>query len=180
MTCRKNAPCSKECYARNGNYRFPSVLESHTKNLNAYLESPKNYFNTISKYLKRRSHIEYFRYHSSGDIVDEKYLKGMVSVAKEFPNIKFLAFTKKFELVNGYLKKGYRIPKNLKILFSNWDKNFIVDNPYNLPMTYVDFKDKSKNPTLPTKNAKVCPGSCETCKMCWNLKKKHAVIFNQH
>lgn len=103
----------------------------------------------------------------------------MVKIAKEFPDIKFLAYTKKFELVNSYLKKGYRLPKNLKILFSNWDKNFVVENPYGRPMTYVKFKDSTLNPELP-KNGKLCPGSCENCKLCWNLRKGQSVIFNQH
>lgn len=103
----------------------------------------------------------------------------MVAIAKEFPNIRFLAYTKKFELVNTYLKKGYRIPKNLRVLFSNWDKDFKVENPYNRPMTYVNFKDSNRNPEIPTKGF-VCPGSCENCKKCWHLTKSQSVIFNQH
>lgn len=179
VTCRKNAPCAKTCYARNGNYRFPSVKESHNRNLLAYLESPENYFNQIKKYLTKHTEVDYFRYHSSGDIVDYNYLKNMVKVAKEFPNVNFLAYTKKFELVNEYLSKGYRLPKNLKVLFSNWDKNFKVENPYGRPMTYVNFKDKTLNPEIPA-NTKSCSGNCSECKICWHLRKGQSVTFNQH
>lgn len=103
----------------------------------------------------------------------------MVKVAKENPDVHFLAFTKKFETVNTYLKKGYRFPKNLKVVFSAWDKDFKVDNPFGRPLTYVAFKDPTKNADIKEKIF-VCPGSCETCKKCWTLRKNQCVVFHQH
>ena len=179
VTCRKNAPCAKGCYARNGNYKYPSVMKSHAENFAAYVESPTNYFDTVDKYIKKHK-TEYFRWHGAGDIVDETYLKGMVKVAKNNPDTHFLAYTKQFEIVNKYLDKGYRFPKNLKVLFSNWDKNFNISNPYGRPMTFVKFKNAELTPELPVKGATVCPGSCENCKKCWELRKGQSVIFNQH
>lgn len=167
----------------NGNYRFPSVQQSHRENFLAYIESPSHYFECISKYLDKHQNVNYFRYHSAGDIVDKEYLKGMIEVAKTHQNVNFLAYTKKFEIVNEYLDKGYKLPKNLKILLSNWDKNFIVDNRHKLPTTFVDFKDKEKNPVLPEvkgKTARICAGSCEECRMCWHLRSGQSIIFNQH
>ena len=62
---------------------------------------------------------------------------------------------------------------------SSVDKNFKVENPYERPTTYVNFKDKSLNPEFP-KKSRVCPGSCENCKLCWHLTKRNSIIFNQH
>ena len=136
-------------------------------------------YDDIIAYLNGLVSYRYFRYHSSGDIVDEKYFEGMVRVAKKCKSVKFLCFTKKFEIVNNYLASGEKIPSNLHIVFSAWDKEFKVDNPYNLPMTYVDFKDTSKNPEIP-ELAIPCIGKCYECQACWSLQKGQSVVFHQH
>lgn len=179
QTCRKNAPCAHLCYARKGNFTFPNVKESHIQNLACFINDSKKYFDDIIKYLNGLVSYRYFRYHSSGDIVNEEYFEGMIRVAKKCKTVKFLCFTKKFELINNYLANGGKIPNNLHIVFSAWDKDFKVDNPYNLPMTYVDFKDKDKNPEIP-ELAIPCIGKCYECQSCWSLKKGQSVVFHQH
>jgi hypothetical protein len=178
-TCRKNAPCSHLCYATKGNFTFSSVKESHRHNLACYIANNEQYFNDIIEFLNGLISYRYFRFHSSGDIVDEKYLEGMIRVAKKCKTVKFLCFTKKFEIVNNYIASGEKIPNNLHIVFSAWDKDFKVDNPYNLPVTYVDFKDKTKNPDIP-ELAIPCIGKCYECQACWSLKKGQSVVFRQH
>ena len=69
---------------------------------------------------------------------------------------------------------------------NEWDKLWKFDNPYDLPVAYVDFKDKRLNPDIP-KNAFRCPTNgkklgeitCSMCKACWNKKIKN-VVFEQH
>lgn len=178
-TCRKNAPCSHLCYARKGNFTFPNVKQSHINNLACYMYDKEKYFNDIIEFLNGLVSYRYFRFHSSGDIIDSDYLLGMIRVAKKCKTVKFLCFTKKFELVNEFLATGEKLPSNLKIVFSAWDKNFKVDNPYNLPVTYVDFKDKEKNPKFP-ELAIPCTGDCPSCLACWSLKKGQSVVFHQH
>ena len=109
---------------------------------------------------------------------DMDYLKGMCWVARKCPNTKILCFTKKFELVNQFLAEKHKIPKNLVIVFSSWD-NFVPENPYNLPMTYVEFKDKSRNTRIPQDSIK-CTGSCPKCLGCFHLKKGGSVVFKKH
>ena len=178
-TCRKNAPCSHLCYATKGNFTFPNVKESHINNLACFIDNPKKYFDDIIAYLNGLVSYRYFRYHSSGDIVNEEYFEGMIRVAKKCKSVKFLCFTKKFEIINNYLANGGKIPSNLHIVFSAWDKNFKVDNPYNLPMTYVDFKNKELNPNIP-ELAIPCVGKCYECQSCWSLQKGQSVVFHQH
>ena len=180
VTCRKNAPCAKYCYARKGNFTFPNVKESIDNNLKEFLADSKSYFNQIIDFLTNGDIIyKFFRWHSSGDIANAEYLKGMVEVAKKCKHTKFLAFTKKFEIVNEYLASGEKLPKNLSIVFSAWDKTFKVDNPFNLPMTYVFFKKEENNADIPEFSFP-CAGNCSECKACWNLKKGQSVFFHQH
>ena len=77
-----------------------------------------------------------------------------------------------------------KLPDNLNILYSAWDKNWKVPNPYGLGVAYVNFKDKSLNPDFP-EHYQTCPNqkdkniTCGMCQKCFNKKMK-AVVFNQH
>lgn len=178
--CRHDAPCKKGCYAKKGNWLFPNVKESLANNLASYISDSESFFNQVIDYLnKGLVSYRYFRWHSSGEIVDYTYLLGIIKVAKKCKQTKFLCYTKKFDLVNKYLNTGAKLPSNLSIVFSGWDKDFVIDNPYGLPTTLVDFKDKALNANIPN-DAFECVGSCEICQKCWNLKKGKSVVFHQH
>ena len=180
LTCRKDAPCSKLCYATKGTFTYKKVKTSHLENYIAYQEDQQMFFKKIDNFLNDDVIIyKYFRWHMSGDIIDMNYLYGMVKLAKKNKKTKFLAFTKKFDLVNMYLSINGQLPKNLTIVFSAWDNGFKVDNPYNLPIAYVDFKNKRLNPEIP-EDAKVCKNDCSTCRICWNLKEGESTILHQH
>lgn len=179
ITCRKNTPCAHGCYACKGHYLYKNVKDSLKNNLAYYLYDSEGFFNDIAKFLTNGLvNYKFMRWSASGDIVDLNYLFGMVKVARKCKNVKFLCFTKKFEIVNEYLKDNI-LPNNLKIVFSAWDKTFTVDNPYNLPVAYVNFKKKERNPEIP-ELAIPCEGSCPECMSCWSLKKGQSVVFKQH
>lgn len=176
ITCIQNAPCARECYARHGHFIFDNVRQSHLDNLNAYKEDPDAFFDFIAEKTRLS---RYFRYHSSGDIVDANYLDGMCRVARKNKGTEYLAFTKKFALVNGYVSEGHKIPKNLHIVFSGWDNAFKIDNPYNFPTTWVLFREKERNANIP-ETAIPCAGKCDKCLACWQLKSGQAVYFRKH
>lgn len=111
--------------------------------------------------------------------MDYNYLLGMIKVANKCKQVKFLCFTKKFDIVNDYVNHGGKIPNNLKIVFSAWHKAFKVDNPFNFPVAYVFFKKEELNPDIP-EMAIPCGGHCPECLACWSLKKGQSVFFNQH
>ena len=179
-TCRADAPCRQGCYALKGNFLFENVRKSYEDNLNHFINNPKEFFNQIIEKIDGGlATYKYFRWFASGDIVNETFLNGMIKVAKKCKSTKFLCFTKKFELVNNYLSNGGKLPSNLKIVFSAWDKDFKADNPFNLPMAYIYFKKAENNPNIPHL-AIPCGGSCENCLACWSLRKGQSVYFNQH
>ena len=180
ITCRADAPCKKGCYATKGAYNYDNVKKSRFDNLNKFTQDSKKYFQEVINYLNNGDVIyKFFRWHDSGDIVNEIYLDGMVKVANACKQTKFLAFTKKYELVNEYIAKGGKIPSNLRIVFSAWDKEWKFENPYNFPVYYVNFKKKENNPIIP-KSAPICSGSCKECKTCWYAKAKEAIQCMQH
>jgi hypothetical protein len=180
ITCRCGAPCAKGCYGLRGNHRFENVKKSQRENLAIFENSPEQYFADIDSFLKNGLTIyKYFRFHSTGDIVNDDYFCKMVELAKANELTRFLCFTKKFEIVNNYIKNNGALPNNLRVIFSAWDRLFKVENPYNMPVAYVNFKDTAKNPVI-SELAIPCTGNCENCLACWSLQKGQSVVFNQH
>lgn len=179
LTCRADAPCKKSCYALKGNWCYKNVKESLKHNLDLFIQNPKKFFNSIIDFLNNDDVVfKFFRWFSAGDIVNDEFFEGIIKVAKKCKNTKFLCFTKKFDIVNRWLDKNKVLPKNLNVVFSGWDENFKIDNPYNLPTTYVYFP-KQKNKHIP-EFAIPCKGSCKSCKSCWILKLHQSVYFNKH
>ena len=174
VTCRADAPCFKGCYACKGNWLFPNVKNSLNQNLEAYKGNPDLFFESIAT---QTALVRFCRWHSSGDIVDMQYFEGMCKVARKNKDTHYLCFTKKYEIINEFLSKGKRIPKNLSIVLSAWS-NWIPENPYDLPMTYV--YGKEFNNELIPKDAIPCGGKCENCQACWTLKKGQHVYFLKH
>ena len=183
-TCREDAPCRKNgCYCMKGTQQFPVVLGAYYRNLRLYNTNPEDFWEQVEFFIKHRP-LPLFRWHDAGEFVDYDYFLKTVELAQKFPKIKFLAYTKKYDLVNRYLDEGNELPKNYTIRFSMWHKLWEVPNPHNLPVAYVDFTDETINPDFPERVAS-CPNqkddtiTCSICQKCWN-KKVPAVVFHQH
>lgn len=191
VTCRANAPCAKctndggGCYAMRGHWMYKNTRTTLWNNLYAYRQNPKLFFDSITI---QTALFKFVRWFSSGDIVDAEFFKGMIRVARKNKEVKYLCFTKKYEIVNEYLDAGGRIPSNLRIVFSTWG-DFIPENPHNLPMTYVKMNlrgNKAQKEEIMKLNSKVpetaipCVGKCYMCQACWSLKKGQGVVFKKH
>lgn len=180
ITCRCNAPCasSRKCYAMKGRFAFRRNKAYLRENLEAWKETPDKFKRAV---IETAFCHRFFRWHSSGDIPDAGYLEMMVSVATRLPGTRFLCFTKKYELINEYLNVHNTFPENLRIVLSAWG-SFIPENPHNLPMAYVKFKDEQEC-CIP-QDAFPCKNYCGDCVMsgcsCWDLKNGESVCFNEH
>lgn len=182
--CREDAPCKTSgCYCMKGCQQIAVVQAAYLRNLRIYNENHEEFWEQVAFKIKT-SGLSLVRYFDAGDIPDYDFFEGMVNTAKKFKNVKFMAFTKKYFIVNEWLSENQKLPSNFNIIYSAWNKDWIVPNPYNLPVAYVDFKDKEKNPDFP-ENYTTCPNqqdktvTCTVCRKCWNKKIK-TVVFKQH
>ena len=179
-TCREDAPCKKTCYACKGCQQIAVVQGAYYRNLRLYYDDPDNFFEQV--YCKVKfSGLPKVRLFDSGDFPDAEFLDRLVAVCKKTPNTKWMAFTKKYWIVNEYIDKNGDLPKNLNIMFSAWDIFWEVPNPHGLGIAYVDFDDKRLNPEFP-RNAFRCPGresTCSACGACFSKRLK-AVVFHEH
>lgn len=159
--CENCAHCKSDCYALKAYRMYPSVRKSWDENLSYYNDSPLMYFVQIRAYLTDKKP-SLFRWHVSGDILNQYYLNNMVSIAITFPDIKFLAFTKMFKL--NYSK----CPDNLSIVFSCWVGMTKPRQKKGVAGFY--WLQDGKEKRIP-KKAIECFGSCENCGMCFNIAK---------
>lgn len=176
ITCAPNVPCAKTCYVGHFDWRR-TVRNAYDNNLNLWLTDPDGF---ELQAVAAAYGSFYFRWHVSGDIVDTAYLAMMCRVAEKLPRTQFLAFTKKYDLVNECLEENGNFPSNLHILFSEWPR-YNMNNPYNLPIAYVSFADGTCDAPA---DAKECSGRCEDCayagKNCWVLQRGESVVLKEH
>ena len=107
--------CIKYCYAQKGNYKYPSVI----KGLNNRYELSKT-ADFVPKMnatiiLERPTHV---RIHDSGDFYSIAYLNKWVTIANDNKDVIFYAYTKSIK----FFIDGLKLPKNLKIIFSEGSK----------------------------------------------------------
>ena len=177
--CGNCGLCAAGCYAVRNIccYRESRALLANNSAL--WRNDPGRYMAEIRDYVK---YLRFFRWHASGDIKDFQYLTCMVSIAEHTPTCEFLAFTKMYDLVNGYIKNVGPFPKNLHIIFSDW-RGAEFENPYNLPVSSPVWPDGTKGPHC-TDSVHMCEGSCSACAKilcgCWSACPGDTILFEAH
>jgi len=119
-TCPGAGACKAYCYAKKGGYvQFPAANMSQTKRLNFLLNDPAGFkslllseLRSITKKFGKSGSKIVVRWHDAGDFFSPEYLKLAYSVAKEFPNVDFYAYTKMAGVAMGDK------PDNFKMNFS--------------------------------------------------------------
>lgn len=175
-SCASNLPCYAKCYARKAYRMYPSTKKAWDKNYELYKSNPGRYFQLINEFLTNKKP-EYFRFHVAGDFPDIQYLHKVLELVDNHKDIKFLAFTKRFDLVKLIDKR----PANLSIVLSAWP-NLPIDKELRKKYHVAWMLDKKNIDTRISKNAYKCPSDCQKCnKMCWKLAKKNRdVVFKVH
>jgi len=162
--------CIFKCYDAKFCKMRASVRKNRTNNSRAWKDDPIAFENTLRKYLTRRKP-NTWRWQVGGDVGSQEYWEMMKRIARDFPAIRFLVFSKWFDLLRG------RVPGNLAVILSIWGKGVggrhmtKADVPYRVrkrfPMAFTGdctawegFDDAVR-----------CNGQCDACGMCWDLKK---------
>lgn len=155
-SCINCEACKDSCYAHYFYRRYKTARTAWNTNLRILQGNSESYFSQIRRYLLKKSP-EYFRWHVSGDILDQSYLDNMKIIASDYFFTKFLVFTKNYSL------DFFDIPENLSIVISVWPGVDIPD--LDLPLAFINRKDENR-----AKNYIVCNDDCESCRVCWYLK----------
>lgn len=173
--------CRKYCYAMKAERMYENTRISREEQLE---DSKKDSFitdmtNTIKYYLEKKSLKEnkkmkeknvYFRIHESGDFYSQEYFDKWIMIAKNFPEINFLAYTKSVI----YIKNTkLDIPSNLVIRFSVWDdtkpEQIKLAESLNLPI-YTAFEPETLRKKVIYENYSHCHCDCSICKNCYKTE----------
>jgi len=162
--------CQKKCYAKKAERMYPKTRNSRKENLidsqsETFVEKMIDYINNHKRINKQKI----VRLHESGDFYNQKYLNKWIAICKNFPDIKFLAFTKSFHL------DFSKVPKNLVIVYSIFPDTKKETIPSKGKFSYAGFKPEGEK-------LFVCPGHCDNCQKCWNIKHSvyKGVYFKFH
>lgn len=180
-TCDHSFECFYDgtCYGCGGEFtHYPNTAIRYAETLKAYIEwDVDRIADEIERQIKKSTTM--FRFSVIGDLTP-KSLEAMVILSKRLlsagRDIHFYTYTKKYSLVNAYVKKhgdskAIAIPSNFEVLFSEW-KGHKMDNPYGFRLSrFVPFEEKD-NIQL-EEGALICPcsftewaGTCEECRQC--------------
>lgn len=176
------AHCMQEgCYAmknmiragydieKNGVFRAWTENTVHAMNHLPELEADLiQYFSTMTA-------PRFFRIHASGDFFSVEYAEIWYRIAERFPGTIFLAFTKQWDIVRKV--PFYQLP-NFSLVLSGWTGVTIPEDLRNLyPCAWCDDGEETRIPA----DAIECPGHCETCGICWNLRQiGKDTFFHKH
>ena len=119
-TCPNAGLCATGCYARMGAYVFKGPRVKHEANLQATFK-PDFAMVAIAELTKLKPNL--VRIHDAGDFYTKAYLEKWLTIAKSMPNVKFYAYTKMVQLVQGTV-----LPDNLMIIFSQGGKQDLLIN----------------------------------------------------
>lgn len=164
----KNALCHGYNVEKN------NCLRAWAENTAMVIYRTAEYFENVRKDVARfekkcaKRGLECFvRVHASGDFYSKKVFNEWLQVAREFPAVHFMAFTKQFAFIH-----GAEVPANFSLILSAWEGMEIpADLTARFPVAYVDAGE----------NCVECCGSCENCKACWMLQTLNKnVRFHKH
>lgn len=175
LTCSREscAHCLREgCYAVKNAFRCGynvdknSTLSAWTENTELAFNHLADLYNKLREYFRFNCHIiKLFRIHSSGDFFSVEYAQMWYNLAAEFTDIRFLAFTKQWDVVRAI--PFYDLP-NFSLVLSGWTG---IEIPDDLRSHYhCAWCDDGQETRIPN-DAMLCPGSCESCGMCWYLNE---------
>ncbi|MCH5138472.1 hypothetical protein JMF89_14855 [Clostridiaceae bacterium UIB06] len=180
--------CKKFCYAKKAENVYPNVLPSRSENL----QDTKNdnfiedMINTIEYYLNKRSRKDgnkmtkeknvYFRIHESGDFYSQEYFDKWIIIARFFPEVNFLAYTKSVIFVKN---SKLDIPSNFTVRFSVWDDTkedqIQMANSLNLPIYTADQEEGLRKKVV-YGGFNFCHCDCSKCKDCYNKNIEKLVV----
>lgn len=173
-TCSREAckTCLRDgCYALKSYRMYPSVRRAWDENSDLAERNVPGLEAVLKAYLTSERPA-FFRVHVGGDFVSRAYAEMWARIAEAVPSTRFLAFTKQWENV-----RGVRFPDNFSLVLSGWEGTEI---PADLREKYPAANCILHAEDMP-EGGILCPGSCESCGMCWNLPKLgRDVYFVKH
>ena len=175
------AHCLKEgCYAVKNAFchgydmNKNNVLRAWAENTALVKTDLPAFITDMHSYLKK-ARPRFFRIHAAGDFFSVDYARAWYEIARRFPETTFLAFTKQWDVVRAV---PFHTLPNFSLVLSGWTGCPIPEDLRAFyPCAWCDDGQEDRIPS----DAIECPGSCESCGLCWILKQTGKdTFFHKH
>ena len=115
ITCPYAGECKKICYAKKGNYQFPSKKAACADNLIASQQDDfvQRMVAIINGMVANTDKNVFVRIHASGDFYSVEYAQKWMDIAIQCPSVVFYAYTKSVSII-----RSVTVPDNVKLAFS--------------------------------------------------------------
>ena len=176
ITCSEQArqTCHFDCYYRRHCERFKKVCSNGAENYAACKNSLWEVEGYLNWYFDNPNAPRLFRIHVGGDFFSLDYLKMWLRVVEKHPDTRFLAFTKRFDLL---AQLNEILPNNFSLILSAWP-GMEIPNDLRSRFPVAWMQDGTENRVPET--AIECSGNCMECQAkCWALSG-HDVVFHKH
>jgi len=124
-SCPMAGTCKIGCYATQGTFNFPNVKKAYALNF-ALAKNHDRFYNSMQKEISKLKHKSIIRIHASGDFFNKSYFYNWYSLANDFPNVQFYAYSKMVLMIKEFkqdlIMLGKHWPDNLTIIFSEGGK----------------------------------------------------------
>lgn len=123
-TCGKHcAECFHDCYA----VRFIRVhhnvcVKAYAANTVILRHNPEKLRKAIKEYCDKNI-VKYFRFHTSGELESVEQFQLYCDICKDNPDVIFYIYTKAFEILEAWIEKYVKFPKNMVVNLSQWNDN---------------------------------------------------------
>ena len=177
-TCRPDAPCTRICFAKNSMLRYKGAQKAWGENLLMYEKSPENFWAEVRRVLNGCHELPYlFRFFVGGDFVRPEMVQEIIDLAKEYPTVLFMAFTKRTE----WLPLHNSLPMNLSILSSMWP-DWTPEGPHVEEYSRCWLDDpENYDDRIPEDTGFPCGEDCVDCKVCYHVRETPTeVILEKH
>lgn len=198
--CLNFKNCIDKCYAVPIVKQYKNTKLAWSNNGKVLRDNPESYFNQVRSFFdKKRVLPGMYRIHVSGDFISQSHVNGWIDIARDYPTVKFMAFTKSYAL------NFDNRPDNLEIIFSVFPDTKLAESknnsgelytskiaddnnnwhkiPHDIRLAWLDNGKESRMP----ENTFNCPAvknktiKCATCKTCWSLSASgNDVKFTEH
>lgn len=161
VTCAEGVPCRKLCYAYRISRIRKTLQAAWQRNLTLWNEDKQGFEEQLTFFLSQTP-ARYFRWFVAGDIPDKKFMLLMARAAFAFPDIKFMAYTKRWR---EWPAVGWSMQlKNLVTRHSLWPAEGWDRCESGLP-----FSAMIPRGSEPIEGTILCPGACGLCGYkCWD------------
>lgn len=187
-----NAVC-KFCYAQKGRYRFKNVKNAQRNRKTFILKSLRSdngdtFVRTMVEEI-RKTGVNLFRIHDSGDLFSIPYIKTWIRIAKELPDVKFRCPTREWRCNNAdklnALDEFAKLPNvTLQPSAIHIDEDWPRVGNYSAGTSVVTSHEKAKELKMFVCPAtqKDKPHSCHenNCFVCWDKGFKKGIAHIKH